>query len=128
MKILVVEDHPAICEVIAVTLLARPHEVLFARDTDGALSLLEANRPDLAILDVTIPGWLDGYEICRYIRGHAGLHHTQVYMLTALDTEQYVQRGRQVGADRYFTKPFSPGEILQAIDELAATRASGLVS
>lgn len=128
MKILVVEDHPAICEVIALTLRARAHEVLFARDTDGALSLLETHRPDLAILDVTIPGWLDGYEICRYIRGHDGLHHTHVYMLTALDSAQYVQRGRQVGADRYFTKPFSPGEILQAIDELAATRASGLVS
>lgn len=119
MKILVVEDQPVFCEVLDLVLQPLRHDVSYAHDTDSALAALETLKPDLVVLDVSIPGWLDGYELCRNIRADHRLAHTCVYMLSARSGTQAVQRGRQVGADRYFTKPFSPLELLGAIDDAA---------
>lgn len=118
MKILVVEDQPVLCEVLDLMLQPLDHDVSYAHDTDAALAALDTLEPDLVVLDASVPGGLDGYEICRTVRGSRRLSHTRVYMLGARGGAG-PHRGPQADADRYFPKPFSALEFLGAIDAAA---------
>ncbi|HVS86028.1 MAG TPA: response regulator, partial [Gaiellaceae bacterium] len=90
-----------------------------ARDGDEALAVAKARKPDVAVLDIGMPG-LDGLEVLRAIREDPELHGTRVLLLTAKAQEQDVRRGYEAGADAYIKKPFSPTELSSAVAALAA--------
>jgi DNA-binding response OmpR family regulator len=110
--ILVVDDEPAIVELVRFTLEDEQVEVLEAADGVEALQIARAVRPDLIFLDVRIPE-LSGFEVCRAIRQDPALCRTAIVMLTALGQEGDRARGRAAGADDYLTKPFSPLALLR---------------
>jgi DNA-binding response OmpR family regulator len=106
--ILVVEDDPNIADLVEVYLRRDGYRVVQATDGERGLAALERERPRLVVLDVGLPGGVDGFEVCRRIRA-AG--EVPVVLLTARDTEVDRVLGLELGADDYVTKPFSPREL-----------------
>ncbi len=110
-KVLVVEDEPTLLETLKYNLTRQGYEVFTAADGVQALPTARAEKPDLVILDVMLPG-LDGFEICRILRQEMSL---PILMLTARDEEVDKIVGLEVGADDYLTKPFSMRELLARV-------------
>ena len=110
-KILIVEDEPTLLETLKYNLMRQGYEVVTAADGARALLTARAEKPDLVILDVMLPG-LDGFEICRILRQEMSL---SILMLTARDEEVDKIVGLEVGADDYLTKPFSMRELLARV-------------
>ncbi|MET9774632.1 response regulator transcription factor [Streptomyces sp. NPDC006367] len=107
-RILVVDDDPTVSEVVAGYLVRAGHVVDLAGDGPTALARHAADRPDLVVLDLMLPG-LDGLEVCRRIRADGPV---PVIMLTARGDEEDRILGLEIGADDYVTKPFSPRELV----------------
>jgi DNA-binding response OmpR family regulator len=105
--VLVVDDEPIVREVVVRYLQHEGYTTLEADDGDKARIVLEAERPDLVVLDVMLPG-TDGLELCRWIRAKSEL---PVILLTARGEEADRIVGLELGADDYVTKPFSPREL-----------------
>src|ERR1700720_4527823 len=113
-RILVVEDEDAIRETLRYNLAREGYVVLEAATGPDALGMARAERPDLILLDVMLPG-LSGLEVCRVLRQEAS---TPILMLTAKGSEVDKVVGLQLGADDYVTKPFSFNELLARITAL----------
>lgn len=116
-NVLIVDDEPNIVELVRVTLEDDRVRVLEAADADTALAVVAAARPDLILLDVSLPD-LSGLEVCRRLRRDPGLAATRIVMLTAAAQREDVAAGLAAGADHYLTKPFSPVRLLSLVEEL----------
>ena len=112
--ILVVEDEPAIQELIAVNLSFAGHKVLRAFDADQAQTLIRAELPDLILLDWMLPG-TSGLELARRWRKDALTREVPIIMLTARGEENDRVGGLEAGVDDYVVKPFSARELLARI-------------
>ena len=123
--ILVVEDEPAIQELIAVNLSFAGHPVLRAFDADQAQTLIRAELPDLILLDWMLPG-TSGLAMARKLRNDERTRAVPVIMLTAKGSEQDKVDGLEAGADDYITKPFSPKELMARIKAVLRRRAPQL--
>jgi DNA-binding response OmpR family regulator len=110
--VLVVEDEPAIAELLRSYLARDGFEVVLAGDGESGLSAVVQRRPDAVILDVGLPG-IDGTEVCRRLR--ASGDWTPVLFVTARDDEVDRVLGLELGADDYVTKPFSPREVVARV-------------
>ena len=119
--IVVVEDDPHIADLIDMYLRRDGHRVIQATDGEAGLAAVAREKPRLVILDVGLPGPLDGFEVCRRIRA-GGL--VPVMMLTARDEEIDRVLGFELGADDYVTKPFSPRELAARVKAILR-RADG---
>jgi len=108
MKVLYADDDADLLDVTTYALRREGFEVLAASDGQRALARWEAERPDLVLLDVTMPG-LNGFEVCRRIRQASD---TPIIMLSARAEEEDVVRGLTLGADDYVTKPFSAKQLV----------------
>ena len=106
-RILVVEDDQAIAEAVRARLASEGYDVAVVHDGPHALRAVAADRPDLVVLDLMLPG-MDGLEVCREIQRDSWV---PVLMLTARTDEADKVAGFAVGADDYLTKPFSPREL-----------------
>ncbi len=125
--ILVVEDDPAIAELIRYNLTREGFEVALAADGDSALHAAATRPPDLVVLDWMIPG-LSGIEVCRRLRRQPRGKALPIIMLTARGEEVDRVEGLESGADDYMVKPFSPGELaarIRAVLRRAAGAADG---
>jgi two-component system alkaline phosphatase synthesis response regulator PhoP len=89
-------------------------EVLSAGSGVQAWEIIQAKQPDLIILDVMMPG-LSGYEVCQRVKDEPSLSHAYVVMLTAKGQAKDHERGLEVGADEYITKPFNPRHLARHI-------------
>jgi DNA-binding response OmpR family regulator len=110
-KILVVDDEQSIVDVLSYNLAKSGHQPIVARDGRSAVRLARAERPDLVILDLMLPG-IDGLDVCREIRKEGNL---PVIMLTAKDEEIDRVVGLELGADDYVVKPFSVRELMARV-------------
>jgi DNA-binding response OmpR family regulator len=125
----VVEDDPNIADLVDLYLRRDGFRVIQATDGEGGLAAIDREQPRLVILDVGLPGSIDGLEVCRRLR--AADRTVPVLMLTARDGEIDRVLGLELGADDYVTKPFSPRELVARVKailrrtELAAGGASG---
>jgi DNA-binding response OmpR family regulator len=119
--VLVVDDEPLVRDVVARYLRREGFRTLVAGDGDTAMQLVEAENPDLVVLDVMMPG-VDGLTVCRWIRERSD---TPVILLTALGEEADRIVGLELGADDYVTKPFSPREL--AVRAKTVLRRTGAV-
>jgi len=117
-RILMVEDQPDIRKLIRMTLEFEDYEVHEAEDGEQGLARVAELRPDLVLLDVMLPGTMDGLEVCRRIRADAALSRTPVIMVTARGMATDVEAGRAAGADEYLFKPFSPHELIETIERM----------
>lgn len=121
-NIMVVEDEPAIQELLALNLNQAGHNVIRAMSVEQAQSLMKETLPDLIILDWMLPG-VSGIEYARKIKSDEYTKSTPIIMLTARGEEIDKVRGLEVGADDYVTKPFSPRELNARIKAVLRRRA-----
>src|ERR1700712_3862423 len=121
-RILVVDDDPALAEMIGIVLEAENFEPIFCDDGSEAFAAFTASRPDLVLLDLMLPG-MDAIELCAQIRAEAGV---PIIMLTAKSDTTDVVKGLESGADDYIVKPFNPKELVARIrTRLRPTPATG---
>jgi two-component system KDP operon response regulator KdpE len=111
-SILVVEDQPQVVRLVSEILRAVDYHVLIAGDGETALEKVSLEQPDLVLLDVLLPGGMDGYEICRRLREFSTV---PVIMLTAKARDTDILAGFEAGADDYLTKPFNAKELLARV-------------
>jgi two-component system phosphate regulon response regulator PhoB len=121
-NILLVEDEPAIQELIAVNLQHAGHHVIRARDAEGALGIVKSALPDLLLIDWMLPG-MSGVSLARQLRLEERTRQIPIIMLTARSEEADKIAGLEAGADDYLTKPFSPRELLARIQAVLRRRA-----
>lgn len=121
-RILVVEDQADIRRLIRWSLDEEPDIELFEAAT-GQLGLeaVRALRPDLLLLDVMMPGELDGLQVCQRIKSDAAMRGIKVVLLTARGQVRDREAGQAAGADEYLVKPFSPLQLIETLDRLMAT-------
>ena len=120
MKILIVDDDPDLLALVGFALSQSGFVVVKATDVPMALNVFAAEAPDLAILDINLPGG-SGFDICAEIRKQSRI---PVMMLTARGEEEDLVRALDLGADDYLTKPFSPRTLLARVRALL--RRAGL--
>ena len=110
--VVVVEDDPNIADLVDMYLRKDGYRVYQAADGRTGLDRIRDHDPDLVVLDVGLPGDLDGLDICRRLRAESDI---PILMLTARDTEIDRVLGLELGADDYVTKPFSPRELVARV-------------
>jgi len=115
-KILLADDDPRIRRLVAAT-LGNHYRLLEAADGEQALEVARRETPDLVLLDVRMPR-MDGFEVCRRLKTSQDTSAVRVIMLTGMGSDEDQQMGRQVGADGYFVKPFSPRALLDKLSEM----------
>jgi len=123
--ILVVEDEPAIQELVAVNLTFAGHKALRAASAEQANTLIRAELPDLILLDWMLPD-TSGIQFARKLRADERTRDIPIIMLTARSNESDKVEGLEAGADDYITKPFSPKEMVARIKAVLRRRAPQL--
>ncbi len=116
-RILVADDDVDIRELVEFKLSTLGHEIVAVADGAAAIDACKAQRPDLAVLDVMMPG-VSGLDAIRVIRADPALADLPVILLTARAQESDVETGFDSGADDYITKPFSPRELASRVQAL----------
>jgi DNA-binding response OmpR family regulator len=114
-RILVVEDEESLLMLERILLSSKGYKVTGVTDGKAALEEIQANRPDLILLDIMLPV-MDGFEVCKLIKENPETSHIPVVMLTAKKSSQDVARGMEVGADAYITKPFKSAKVVEVIE------------
>ena len=122
-RILIVEDHPTMREAMRLVLEGEGFEIDEASDGDQALAAVHEDAPDLVLLDMSIPG-IAGPDVLAAVKSDPATSTVRVIVVTATGEE-----GRAAamasGADHYFTKPFSPIALLEAVEEVLGPEAAG---
>jgi len=124
MTILVADDEPALLRVLQFNFEREGFRVLTAPDGDSAWELLCAHHPEVAVLDAMMPG-RTGPEICRAARADPSTARTKLILLSAKGEDDVATLAAECGADRYETKPFSPGALVQRIRDLLGPSGAG---
>lgn len=118
-KILIADDNENIREALTYLLEDEGYTLSLAKDGAEALRKVKEFRPDILFLDIMMPE-INGYDVCRTIKTDPSLKNTYIIMLTAKGQVTEQERGKEVGADEYIVKPFSPMEILTKIKNILA--------
>ena len=116
-KILIADDNDNIREALSYLLEDEGYSLTLAKDGAETLAKVRDVRPDVLFLDIMMPE-MNGYDVCRIVKNDPELKKTYVIMLTAKGQVAEQERGREVGADEYIVKPFSPMEILAKIKNI----------
>ncbi|TVY10804.1 response regulator transcription factor [Paenibacillus cremeus] len=109
--ILLVDDEAEIIELISLYLKKEGYEVLCSSNGAEALEMVAEHRPDLVILDISLPG-MDGIEVCRQLRKS---YSTPILFLSCKSEDMDIILGFSIGGDDYITKPFSPGQLVARV-------------
>ena len=117
-RVLIVEDQADIRKLIRMTLEFEPYEIFEAANGVEGLQQANALLPDLLLLDVMMPGELDGLQVCARVRANPALKDTRVVLLTARGQIKDRDAGQLAGADEYLIKPFSPLQLIETIERL----------
>jgi PAS domain S-box-containing protein len=123
ISVLVVDDDPAVHDVLAATLGKEGYQITHARDGIEALNIMRTNPPDIVTLDVMMPK-LDGWSVLGIMKSEPQLAHIPVIMLTIVDHRNL---GFSLGASEYMTKPIDRNRLIALIEKFAATKRDGVV-
>jgi len=121
--VLVVEDDPEINELVGAYVQIAGFDYVRALNGAQAVEKARQNHLALIVLDIMLPDF-DGFEVARRLKSETATRSIPIVMLTALDHDDYPQRGKSAGAVDYLTKPFDPERLLEAIKENASTNGS----
>ena len=120
-KILVVDDEDYIVELVKFNLEKEGYQVIVANDGRSALNMVQAEHPDLILLDIMLPN-VDGLEVCRILKQSSTTNSIPIIMLTAKGDEIDTVLGLEMGADDYIKKPFSPREMVARVKAFTALK------
>lgn len=121
-RILIIEDEESLLRLLTILLSSRGHLVTAVQDGDEGLAAMALSRFDLVLLDLMLPG-RDGFEVCRAIKENPQTRHIPVVILTARKGSADLDRGMELGADAFLTKPFKSSRVMETVAELLARGA-----
>lgn len=121
-KILIVDDSKEIRELVIATLETEEYKVFEASDGAKAIATALLEKPDFIIMDVILPGGINGIEATRTIKSNPLTKHCTVIILTGTDDKNVSKKGFEAGASGFFMKPFSPLDLLQKLDNVFSVR------
>ena len=113
--VLIVDDQGELRKLVRMTLEFDGYELHEAEDGDKALALAAVIQPDLVILDVMMPGDVDGYQVCELLKHSSSDKIPYVILLTAKGQASDLEQGDRAGADDYLIKPFSPLQLIDTV-------------
>ena len=117
-KILLVDDNRVIRHLLRLTFADSLLFQVFEADSgEQALPIVLREKPEIILLDVLMPGELNGFQICHMIKSWQDTRHCKIILLSAKSQQDDLEQGRQAGADHYVTKPFSPTELIRLVTE-----------
>lgn len=116
--ILIADDNDVMRKLLSLTLKNKKMELVEAKSGRDALEKVRFKRPKIALLDIMMPGDMDGLEVCRRIKTDPLLEDTKVVLVTARGQQTDIDEGKRSGADFYLVKPFSPLHLIDALREL----------
>ena len=122
-KLLIVDDQPNIRQMICLA-VGNSLSLKEADDADAALESILAERPDAIVLDVMMPGSMNGFQLCERIKRDSELAGIYVVLVTARGQVADQELGRALGADAYFVKPFSPLSLVRHLTDALEKRDS----
>jgi CheY-like chemotaxis protein len=117
-KILIVDDEFEIRRLVEITLRVEDYQILQAESGEEAIEIVRAEKPDLVIMDIMMPGGIDGLEATRILKNDPETKECPIIMLTAKGQSYERKEGLAAGADDYFAKPFSPLELIKKVAEI----------
>jgi two-component system phosphate regulon response regulator PhoB len=117
-KILIVDDQMEVRELVDVTLRASDVTILKAGSGEEAVKISRKEKPDLIIMDIMMPGKIDGIEATRILKSDEATRGITILILTAKGQKNDKEKGFAVGADGYFIKPFSPLDLIKKVEEV----------
>ncbi len=120
--LLIVDDQGDLRRMLRIALGYGKYVMHEADNGTDALRIAERVTPDVIVLDVMMPGALNGLDVCRAIKRSPKFDGSYVVLLTALGQDEDIAAGRAAGADAYFVKPFSPAQLIETIEARTASR------
>jgi two-component system, OmpR family, phosphate regulon response regulator PhoB len=117
-KILIVDDREEIRELVEITLKSKDYQIFKAKSGEEALDIARAEIPDLILMDIMMPGGMDGLEATRAVRSFPETRNCPVIILTGRGEDCDRTEGLEAGATDYFAKPFSPLKLIKKVEEL----------
>lgn len=117
-KILIVDDHAQSRQLVKWALVDLGYGLYEASNGDNGLRIASQIKPDLVLLDVVMPGDLDGFKVCEELRASTAHADVKIVLLSANDQPSDRARGQQVGANAYLIKPFKPAALRGLIEKL----------
>lgn len=126
LKILIADDQLEVRELMEVTLRSEGVKILKAASGEEAINIARIEKPDLIIMDIMMPGKMDGLEATRILKKDEQTKKIAILMLSAKGQKSDIKKGLDAGAIGYFTKPFSPLELIEKVEELIKGKSLGL--
>ncbi|MCB5189961.1 response regulator [Methylobacillus arboreus] len=117
-KVLIIEDQEDVRKLIHISLGDDQYSIYEANNGDSGLALAEQLKPDLILMDIMMPGIMNGYQICDKLKGEEDFKNTKIIFLTARAQEQDLLNGYRSGCDDYLVKPFSPIRLAEIVESL----------
>lgn len=114
-KIMIVDDHAAVRELVDMILSKEGHQVLHAENGAQALALIATEQPDLILLDIMMPGNYDGLAVLEQLKVQQSLYQSPVLVLSACDQKKQRELAGSLGAADYLLKPFKIDSLLSAV-------------
>lgn len=124
MRILIVDDDETLRQLLRMTLENENMELFEAANGTEALELYRAILPDIVLVDIMMPGELDGYQVCSEIKKGENAGTTKVIIVSARGQQKDIEKGRESGADHYLVKPYHPTELLSLIRAISDSQHS----
>jgi DNA-binding response OmpR family regulator len=118
LNVLVIEDHADTAASLATVLRLAGHQVATARDGASGMKAAQARWPDVVLLDLGLPGSLDGYDVAHWLRQQTGLHRAVIIAVTGYDQAAERKRSYETGIDFHFTKPADPSVLVDILERL----------
>ena len=117
-KILIVDDQVEVRELVEVTLRVGDYQIFQAKSGEEAIEIAKAEKPELIIMDVMMPGGIDGLKATRILKNDPETKDCIIVMLTAKGQQADREAGFEAGASDYFAKPFSPLGLIKKVEEV----------
>jgi len=117
-KILIVDDQQEIRDLVEITLRVSDYKILKASNGAEAVDMAKREKPDLIIMDIMMPGDINGMDAIRIIKNNTETKNTTILILTAKGQKEDIAKGEKAGADGYFIKPFSPLELINKVESV----------
>jgi len=114
LRVLIVEDNLDQVRTLSMLLTLEGYEVDYAINGYAAIDVAERFKPDVVLLDLGLPG-LDGFDVCKWLRRHAGLERTRIIAVTGYGTEADRAKARAAGCEHHLTKPYDPQHLISLV-------------
>lgn len=115
--ILIVEDQAEVRKMLTIALKKAKYQVIEASDGEEALRMVSAQRPAVVLLDISMPGTMNGFEVCQALKADPALKETFIIMVSGLSDQKDFDQARSSGANAYFVKPFRFSRLIEVVQD-----------